>query len=241
MKSSSRLPSSTPAGLCAQRSDVVAVVPAAGGGRRLGAAVPKAFVELGGKTLLRRAVDMLLSVGTVGLVVVVVPVERVVDVAAELGSAELVVAGGAQRPHSVRAGLDAALAAAPSARYVVVHDAARALTPPQLVRDVVTALRAGADAVVPVLPVVDTIKTVDTDGLVTGTPDRSTLRAVQTPQGFRVQVLREAHAAGAVATDDAGLVERTGSAVHTIAGDPLAFKITTALDLRLARMLLAEL
>lgn len=214
------------------------MVPAAGLGLRLGAGVPKAFVGLGGSTLLRRAVDMLHAAGEVQLVVVVVAAEFVRAVTDELGSDALVVAGGVERTHSVRAGFCAALAAAPSAQYVLVHDAARALTPSRLVTDVVCALRSGAEAVVPVLPVSDTIKTVDANGLVTGTPDRSTLRAVQTPQGFRVEVLRRAHAQDAAATDDAALAERTGATVHTIMGDPLAFKITTALDLRLARMLL---
>lgn len=216
------------------------MVPAAGLGLRLGAGVPKAFVSLGGSTLLRRAVDMLHAAGEVQLVVVVVAAEFVRAVTDELGSDALVVAGGVERTHSVRAGFRAALAAAPSAQYVLVHDAARALTPSRLVTDVVCALRSGAEAVVPVLPVSDTIKTVDANGLVTGTPDRSTLRAVQTPQGFRVEVLRRGHALDAAATDDAALAERTGATVHTIMGDPLAFKITTALDLRLARMLLEQ-
>jgi len=203
----------------------------------LGAAVPKAFVRLAGETLLRRSVELLIAAGGVSLVVVVVPAELVQEVADELGSAALVVCGGAERSDSVRAGLDAALAAAPDARYVLVHDAARALAPPQLVRDVLAALRAGAQAVVPVLPVADTIKTVDVDGLVTGTPERASLRAVQTPQGFHVDALRRAHAHDGAATDDAGLAERAGIPVHTVVGDPLAFKITTQLDLQLARAL----
>ncbi|WP_200836438.1 IspD/TarI family cytidylyltransferase, partial [Dietzia lutea] len=92
-------------------------------------------------------------------------------------------------------------------------------------------VRTGAVAVVPVLPVVDTVKQVDADGYVVGTPDRAALRAVQTPQGFAPDVLLAAYdAAGDVATDDAGLVERTGGRVATVPGDPLAFKITTADD-----------
>lgn len=233
MKSSSRLHSSS-----APSSDVVAVVPAAGRGVRLGAAAPKAFVQLAGKTLLRRAVDVLLDAG-VGLIVVVVPAEFVDPVAAEFATDALVIAGGSERTDSVRAGLHAGLAALPQAQYVLVHDAARALTPLQLVRDVLDALLAGADAVVPVVPVADTIKTVDADGVVTGTPDRSTLRAVQTPQGFRVGVLRAAHTQDLAGTDDAVLVERSGVTVRSIVGDPLAFKITTQLDLRLAQALVS--
>jgi 2-C-methyl-D-erythritol 4-phosphate cytidylyltransferase len=134
----------------------------------------------------------------------------------------------------VRAGL----AAAEDADLLLVHDAARALTPPPLIARVVAELRAGRDAVVPALPVSDTIKTVDLLGAVTGTPERSELRAVQTPQGFTADLLRRAYAAAdSLATDDAGLVERIGGRVRTIVGDPLAFKITTPLDLALARAL----
>jgi len=218
--------------------DVVAVVSAAGRGLRLSEATPKAFVQLAGKTLLRRTVDALSAVGDVGLIVLVVPQEMLAQVTAEFGDGALAVSGGVERTHSVRLGMHAALGVVPDAKYVLVHDAARVLTPPQLVRDVVAALRGGAEAVVPVLPLVDTIKTVDANGMVTGTPDRSSLRAVQTPQGFRVEVLRRAHAAELVATDDAGLVESMGVAVHTVLGDPMAFKITTPLDLRLAQTLL---
>jgi 2-C-methyl-D-erythritol 4-phosphate cytidylyltransferase len=135
----------------------------------------------------------------------------------------------------VRAGL----AAAGDAEFVLVHDAARALTPPAMIARVVAELKAGSAAVIPVLPVTDTIKSVDVLGVVTGTPLRSELRAVQTPQGFSAQVLRDAHDAGDLAaTDDASLVERLGVSVQTIAGEVRAFKITTPLDLVLARALL---
>jgi 2-C-methyl-D-erythritol 4-phosphate cytidylyltransferase len=121
---------------------------------------------------------------------------------------------------------------------VLVHDAARVLTPPEMFTRVVAELRRGSDAVIPVLPVTDTIKSVDAEGAVTGTPDRATLRAVQTPQGFDVALLARANTDVGDATDDAGLVERLGERVDTVAGDPLAFKITTPLDLVLARALL---
>ncbi|SDC66062.1 2-C-methyl-D-erythritol 4-phosphate cytidylyltransferase [Rhodococcus tukisamuensis] len=216
---------------------VVALVPAAGQGVRLGAGMPKAFVTLGGETLLRLAVDGLLASGVVDRVVVIVPADRVPEVRGELPDGVDVVAGGAERTDSVRAGI----AAAPDADLLLVHDAARALTPPELIARVVAALRAGRSAVVPVVPVADTVKTVDPLGVVTGTPERSELRAVQTPQGFSADLLRRAYAAAeSVATDDAGLVERIGGPVHTVAGDPLAFKITTALDLALARALSEE-
>lgn len=213
---------------------VVALVPAAGQGTRLGEGIPKAFVALRGRTLLERAVSGLLDSGVVDEVVVIVPEERVDEVRADLPAGVSVVAGGAERTDSVRAGIEAA----PGADLLLVHDAARALTPPTLIARVVAELRAGREAVVPALPVTDTIKTVDLLGVVVATPERSELRAVQTPQGFDAVLLRRAYARSDVAaTDDAGLVEKVGAKVRTIAGDPLAFKITTPLDLALARAL----
>jgi 2-C-methyl-D-erythritol 4-phosphate cytidylyltransferase len=214
----------------------VALIPAAGRGERLGAGLPKAFVDLAGHTMLHRAVRGVQASGVVDHVVLSVPAGLVDQVRTEFPEVT-VVAGGAQRGDSVRA----ALAAAPAADMVLVHDAARCLTPPTLFIAVVDALSAGAQAVVPGAPVTDTIKSVDAAGVVTGTVDRGRLRAVQTPQGFDFDVLTSAYAsADADFTDDAGLVESCGVAVHTIAGDPLAFKITTQWDLRLASWLLAE-
>ncbi|PFW99479.1 2-C-methyl-D-erythritol 4-phosphate cytidylyltransferase [Nocardia farcinica] len=186
--------------------------------------------------MVRLAVDGLLAAGVVDRIIVMVPAEWVESAVALLPPSDVVrvVVGGAERTDSVRAGL----AAAPDAGYFLVHDAARALTPPALIGRIVGELRAGRRAVVPALPVVDTVKSVDAAGVVTGTPDRAALRAVQTPQGFTADLLRAAYAADVPATDDAGLVERLGEPVHTVAGDPLAFKITTPLDLRLAETLL---
>ena len=157
----------------------------------------------------------------------------------------LVVAGSDRsRQASVALGL-AALGERGADTVVLVHDAARPLTPPQVTARVIDAVRAGAGAVIPVLPVSDTLKTVDASGLVTGTPRRADLAAVQTPQGFRWDVLTRAHEAGAslgadeavAATDDAGLVEAIGVAVHTVAGDERSLKVTRPLDLALARLL----
>ncbi|RMI29248.1 2-C-methyl-D-erythritol 4-phosphate cytidylyltransferase [Nocardia stercoris] len=224
---------------------VVALVPAAGQGVRLGASMPKAFVPVGGSPMLTLAVDGLIASGVVDHVVIMVPAELVSTTAALLDRAQssaapeipvTVVAGGSERTDSVRAGL----AAAPDAALVLVHDAARALTPPALVAQVVAALRAGHRAVVPGLPVADTIKSVDASGVVTGTPDRAALRAIQTPQGFDAELLRAAYALDVPATDDAGLVELLGAQVHVVPGDPRAFKITTPLDLHLATSLLAD-
>lgn len=215
----------------------VAVVPAAGSGERLGAGRPKAFVKLGGKPLLEHALDGLLASGVVDKVVVAVPPMLTDEAMLVFGERAQIVAGGADRTESV--GL--ALAAVGEPDYVLVHDAARALTPPTLIARVVAALSDGHAAVVPGLPLADTIKAVDANGAVLGTPERAGLRAVQTPQGFRADVLRRAYqrtASGAF-TDDASLVEQLGTPVQTVAGDPLAFKITTPLDLLLAEAVLA--
>ena len=150
----------------------------------------------------------------------------------------VVVTGGVERTDSVAAGL---AALRPTDEVVLVHDAARALAPPSLFSRLVREVRAGHDAVVPGLPVADTIKQVDAAGRVVGTPDRSALRAIQTPQAFRRAVLERAHASGATATDDAALVERDGGTVHVVDGDRLAFKITTPDDLAVAQRHLADL
>jgi 2-C-methyl-D-erythritol 4-phosphate cytidylyltransferase len=147
-----------------------------------------------------------------------------------------VVAGGAERQESVAL----ALAEVPAeVDVVLVHDAARALTPPDLIEAVAAAVRSGASAVIPVLPVVDTIKEVGPGEIVLGTVDRAALRSVQTPQGFRHRVLAAAHAvASDPLTDDAGLVEKLGLPVTCIPGSELALKITHPLDLILAEALL---
>ncbi len=183
--------------------------------------------------MVRLAVDGLLASGAVDRIIVMVPAELVESAVALLppSDAVRVVVGGAERTDSVRAGI----AAAPDAGYFLVHDAARALTPPELIARVAAELRAGHRAVVPALPVVDTVKSVDSDGVVTGTPDRAALRAIQTPQGFAADLLKAAYETDMLATDDAGLVERFGAEVRTIPGDPMAFKITTPLDLMLAQ------
>jgi 2-C-methyl-D-erythritol 4-phosphate cytidylyltransferase len=217
-------------------SETVAIVSAAGSGQRLGAGIPKAYVELCGRTILEHAVDGLLGSGVITRIVVAVPAYRVAETSALLDGRADVIAGGAERHHTVRLALDHI----GDPEFVVVHDAARPLTPVEQIRRVVAALAEGQRAVVPVVPVVDTIKAVDANGVVLGTPERSGLRAVQTPQGFATDLLRRAYQrAGSVAvTDDASLVENLGIPVHTVAGDALAFKVTTPLDLRLARAVL---
>ena len=219
-------------------TETVAVVPAAGSGHRLGAGIAKAFVDLDGRTMLEHAVDGLLGSGVIERVVVAVPADRVAETSSSLGDRATVVAGGPERADSVRL----ALSVVGDPDFVLVHDAARALTQADQIRRVVAALRDGMRAVIPVLPVVDTIKAVDANGMVRGTPQRVGLRAVQTPQGFEAALLRRAYGQAPVesATDDAALVENLGVPVHTVAGDAMAFKITTPLDLRLARAVLTR-
>ncbi|MGC4754769.1 2-C-methyl-D-erythritol 4-phosphate cytidylyltransferase [Micromonospora trifolii] len=221
------------------RGDVAVLVPAAGAGVRLGPGLPKALRLLAGEPLLVHAVRRLAAAPSVHTIVVAAPAAEVRAVREMLAPVApvIVVPGGAERQASVAA----ALAAVPTGPTIVlVHDAARALTPPELVESVAAAVRGGRDAVIPVLPVVDTIKEVGADEVVLGTVDRSALRAVQTPQGFRRAVLSAAHAAaGDPLTDDAGLVEKQGVAVSCVPGSEYALKITRPFDLALAEHLLA--
>lgn len=222
------------------------VIPAAGLGLRLGGETPKAFREVGGDSLLVHAMRGLKAATAADLVcfVIAVPPGTEEAVTKELepyvGDAQLhVVAGGAERPDSVRAALE--LVPVDGIDCILVHDAARAFVPAAVIERVVAAVRGGAQAVVPVVPVTDTIKRVAPTGEVLDTPDRSTLVAVQTPQGFEPGVLRRAHATEMVgATDDAMLCERLGITVMTVEGSPDAFKVTRPQDLLLAEALIAE-
>jgi 2-C-methyl-D-erythritol 4-phosphate cytidylyltransferase len=222
------------------RGDVAVLVPAAGSGSRLGPGAPKALRELAGVPLLVHAVRRLAAAPCVGCVVVAAPpgqAEPVRQLLIPHLPEITVVDGGPTRQESVAN----ALAAAPGEyRIVLVHDAARALAPADLVERVAAAVRAGHDAVIPVLPLVDTIKQVDGFDAVVGTVDRSVLRAVQTPQGFRRSVLEAAHRAAVDSlTDDAGLAEKLGVRVHCVPGDEAALKITRPFDLAVAERILA--
>ena len=221
-----------------------AIVPAAGRGERLGPGAPKALRLLGGVPLLVHAVRALVQSRLVDVVVVAAPPDDVLAVRALLDAHEMskdvqVVAGGSTRQESVRLAL---VSLDEDIDVVLVHDAARPLVPAELVDAVASTVQAGAEAVVPVLPLVDTVKQVDGQGNVVATLDRSRLRAVQTPQGFRRSALERAHVAadGTVATDDAGLVELAGIVVTTINGSAEALKVTHPLDLVLAEALLAR-
>ena len=284
----------------ADPAPVIAIVAAAGQGHRLGAEKPKAFVELAGKTLLERTINSLQETGLVDEIIAVAAPDMLDDAAAVLERCEScaersagrvgvgvgsnakipklrLVPGRGERVDSVMAGLEAIsvpaadlIGARAADPVVLVHDAARALTPSEMITRVIAAVREGAAGVIPVVPVVDTIKTVassasgesdgDHDGVPGGelrvgkTVDRSELRAAQTPQGFRysallsanetyfasVQAEKEAGATSFVPTDDASLLEWQGVPVACVAGDEQALKITTRKDLLLAQAYLQE-
>ena len=222
-------------------SETVAIVSAAGSGERLGAGIPKAYVPLAGRTILEHAVDGLLSSGVIARVVVAAPPERVADTATLLAGRASVVAGGQERHDTVRLALEHI----GNPDFVLVHDAARPLVPAELVDAVTSAVRAGSSAVIPVLPVTDTVKEIDAGGRVVATLDRSSLRAVQTPQGFDRALLERAHQEATAdqvddVTDDAGLVERLGETVVVVPGHEEAFKVTRPFDLVVAEAVLAR-
>ncbi len=207
---------------------IAAIIAAAGSGERFGASIPKALIQLGDRTLLEHSISALSSVAD--QIVVSAPAGYEDQIRALVGDDITVVTGGATRSESVRL----ALATIEKADFVLVHDAARALASRELAARVVAALKAGDVAVIPALPEVDTVKVIDANGYVTSTPDRTTLRRVQTPQGFTFSVLKAAHATASDATDDAALVAAAGHKVRVIDGEERALKITTPHDLATA-------
>lgn len=237
------------------------ILVAAGSGQRLGYGMPKAAVPLGGEPLLSHALRGVVASGISSQVCVVLPAgddglrQLCEDFRQELadgGPVLTIVDGGATRADSVRAGIAVLM---DGIEAVLVHDAARALTPESVFHRVADALASGAAAVIPAIPVVDTVKTVAaTTGqdsvlapeIVTGTAPREDLRAVQTPQGFQLSTLLKAHEAAqalgeeqsAAVTDDAMLVEMLGTQVFAVRGSTQSLKITTPLDLILAEGLL---
>lgn len=219
------------------------IVVAAGQGERLGAGKPKAFTKLEGRTLIEYAIRTVLALPEPGQLVLVVPESHATE-ALELTAAVSpepetwhisVVNGGRERHESVRFGLEALH---DSVETVLVHDAARPLTPVEVFERVESQVRHTGNAVIPVIAVADTLKRVTAEGNVVETVDRASLVAVQTPQGFPREILTAAHtafpqeaASDTPPTDDAELVQRAGGSVHTVAGSPFAHKLTVAADL----------
>jgi 2-C-methyl-D-erythritol 4-phosphate cytidylyltransferase len=204
---------------------VVGIIPAGGSGERLGADRPKAFVVCGGRPMVEWSLEALSAVCSRVLVAVPPghehPPDRVI--------------GGASRSASVRN----ALAAAPEATVVVIHDAARPLVTDGLVRECLDALD-GVDGVIAASPVSETVHVASPDLLIAHSPDRSTLWAAQTPQVFRADALRRAYDSNEEATDEASLVAAVGGTVRLIEGPSDNIKVTTPTDLRLAEALLRE-
>jgi 2-C-methyl-D-erythritol 4-phosphate cytidylyltransferase/2-C-methyl-D-erythritol 2,4-cyclodiphosphate synthase len=214
---------------------IAAIIAAAGSGERFGASIPKALIQLGDRTLIEHAVSAISSVAD--QIIVTSPAGYEKEIQKLVGDGVTVVTGGATRCESVRIGLSKVLS---NAEYVLIHDAARALASPALAQNVVAALRGGDVAVIPGLAQTDTVKVIDSDGFVTATPDRATMRRVQTPQGFTYGVISQAHAASGEATDDASLVESLGTKVRIIEGEERALKITTPSDLATALQFLGQ-
>ncbi|WP_156727445.1 2-C-methyl-D-erythritol 4-phosphate cytidylyltransferase [Streptomyces apocyni] len=250
----SERPTAGPAAVPTPGRATAAVIPAAGRGVRLGPGAPKALRALSGLPMLIHAVRAMADSRGVSLVVVVAPRDGATEVKNLLDAHALpettdyvVVPGGDTRQESVRAGLDVL---PPGITEVLVHDAARPLVPVDTVDAVIEAVRGGAPAVVPALPVADTVKQVEPATVpgapepVVATPERARLRAVQTPQGFDRQTLVRAHEQVALngegATDDAGMVEQLGVQVVVVPGHEEAFKVTRPLDLTLAEAVLAR-
>lgn len=220
------------------------LVAAGGLGLRLGPGEPKGLRSLGDRPLVVHAVERLARADAVREVVVAAPVDYYAEVVSAVEACVTqvpvrVVPGGVLRQDSVRNML-AALSA--DVTHVLVHDAARSLAPVSLCGSVAAALAGGHPAVIPVVPVVDTVARVEAEYVVGNVP-RGDLRLVQTPQGFLRHLLQRAHddcPAGWEATDDASLVSRLGVAVVTVPGDPRAMKITTPDDFVIAQAWLEQ-
>ena len=211
-----------------------AVIPAAGSGDRLGASISKALVIINGKTLIQRAVESLLP--HVEEVIIAAPKDFELEISGLFAENKKikVIPGGEVRSKSVAAALSHVNE---NADYILVHDAARCFATQAQTLRVIHALLEGDHAVVPGIEVIDTIKVIDSNNFAESTPSRSSLRAIQTPQGFSARILHRAHESGNDATDDAALVEALGSPVRVVAGELNAHKITPPADLEWAKRL----
>lgn len=216
-------------------SKTALIIPAAGSGERLGANLPKALVQVAGRTLIEHTIYRLAPIAT--QIIIAAPAGFEKEFVALFGELATVVTGGATRTQSVKRAL---AELSPEIEHVLVHDAARAFATLDLAERIVAELVGGELAVIPGIAISDTVKTVDEYGNVTNTPDRTRLRGIQTPQGFDRGVLEKAHSSGSDRTDDAGLVEETGVPVKVIAGEEVAFKVTTPADMKRAIELLLD-
>jgi 2-C-methyl-D-erythritol 4-phosphate cytidylyltransferase len=223
---------------------IFAIILAGGKGKRLGGALPKQFRKIGGKTLLDICLEQFQKPKAINGMVLVCPrahLPRARRIAGNYSKVTAVIAGGRTRQASAAIGVAAAM----GAERVLIHDAARALVPAEVIKRVLAALNKSA-AVVPTVAAGDTTVRVDEQGAVTAVLDRDKLRGVQTPQGFRADIIRIAHRLAGEegytdASDDGSLVLRYGLApVATVPGDPLNIKVTVAPDLVLAEAILRK-
>lgn len=216
-------------------SGIAAIIAAAGLGERAGSAGEpvKQFRDLGGRPVIEWSAELFRKVGC-DPIVLVVPATHVAELQKQMSPGSIVTSGGSTRQESVALGLDQI-----DSEHVLVHDGARPLATEALVHRVIAGL-SDHDAVVPGLPVSETLKISD-GRTVTGTVDRDSMWAIQTPQGFRTSVLRTAHERaadeGALTTDDAGLIERYGGKVALVPGQRTNIKITHAEDFDLALLI----
>ena len=221
------------------------LIVAAGSGRRMGAEGNKLLLPVAGRAVLAWTLDAALAspaitwIGLVGQPVDEQAIQAIVAAANPRVPVAWIV-GGETRQESVSRGL---AALPPDAEGVLIHDGARCLVDPNLLERCVMAVHQGL-AVIAATPVTDTIKQVDGEGCISATPDRSQLWAAQTPQGFPVRQLRDAHATAAAegwsVTDDAALFERLGLAVQVLEAPPSNIKLTTPFDLTIAEAVLAD-
>ncbi|HPO16003.1 MAG TPA: 2-C-methyl-D-erythritol 4-phosphate cytidylyltransferase [Candidatus Hydrogenedentes bacterium] len=225
--------------------NVQLLIPAAGAGRRMGAETPKALLALGGVPMLIRTLECFQTIGLLEEAVITAPHDRLDlfnDVLQQFftHSAFRIVEGGAERQDSVSNGLSAL---EPATEIVIIHDAARPFVSADSIQASIDAARDCGAATV-AIPVVDTILQGDENAYLVSTPDRRQLWACQTPQTFRVDVIRRAHTLaqkeGYTGTDDASLVRRMGEPVKLVMGTPLNFKVTTPSDYALAEMILEK-
>ena len=224
----------------------IALIVAAGRGERLGTSGPKAFVSVAGRPMIAWSIDAFRASGSVREIVVALPPgwEPSESEAAELDGC-IRCEGGKDRSLSVRAALEAA-SEGEADEPVLVHDAARALVEPHLIEELVLAVapESGCQAAIAACPVTDTIKVADEGGFVLSTPERSTLKSVQTPQAFSRNVLERALAQDdgvlSAATDDAALVAQLGIKVLLVDAPTENFKVTEPKDLELANLILSR-
>ncbi len=225
-----------------QEAHMHLLIVAAGSGSRMGADRNKLLLPLAGRPVLAWTIDAAMeaeSITWVGIVGQPVDREMIMELLAGVAKPVVWIEGGSTRQESVEHGLQALPAAA---EHVLIHDGARCLAESALINRCAEAVVAG-QAVIAATPVTDTIKRVDGQGIITGTPDRAELWAAQTPQGFAVAQLKQGHAEaqakGWTVTDDASLYERLGWPVEVLEAGPANIKVTTPFDLTVAEAVLA--